>query len=129
MRQRRVPWSVARWVALTAILLSALAPTLSLALMGAPVSGWTEVCSASGSRWMPSEPARTDAPADPVLHGVGHCALCTTSWDGPGLPVDLAGTAWSATAGAGIRPAAPARTPGVTLHLLDARPRAPPVPA
>jgi hypothetical protein len=87
-RQRRVVFS---WIAILAILLNALMPTVSVALensRGKAVGGngdWTEVCSVQGSTWIrlaadgslleQTDRKPTGAPAS--AHGE-HCPYCLT---------------------------------------------------
>lgn len=98
LRTRR--WAV--WVALAAMLLGALAPTVShalaLARTGAPFM--QVVCTGSGTRWVPAEPAftasaadlgadplSTDAPAGPAsVPNLNHCPFCLPIADRLGPP-------------------------------------------
>jgi len=68
-------------IACFAIMLNALAPAVSQTLVlltGAP-TGWTQICSIAGSRWvMPSaDPAAKQGPASPVSPvGAEQCPFC-----------------------------------------------------
>lgn len=99
-RLRTCRWTV--WVALAAMLLGALAPTVShalaLARTGAPFM--QAVCTGSGTRWVPVEPASaaavsdqgaaplsTDAPAGPQsVPNLNHCPFCLPIADRLGPP-------------------------------------------
>lgn len=84
------------WVALLAIWMAALAPTVSHALAraegaAAPPAGWIEVCTASGMQWIKldgSAPQDGEAPASvPPAHGLlKHCPFCLLTADHLGLP-------------------------------------------
>ncbi len=68
------------WVAILAVLLAALAPTVSRALAGgggAP-AGWVEVCGALGVQWVQlGDDATPDKPDDGRAGG-GHCPYCAS---------------------------------------------------
>lgn len=90
---------ISSWIAILAILLNALMPTVSMALensRGKPVassSGWIEVCSTQGSTWVrldsygnlldQTDRKPLDAPAS--AHG-GQCLYCLTHAASFGLP-------------------------------------------
>lgn len=68
----------ATWIATFAIVLAALAPTVSQALVasGLAGSGWIEVCTARGTLWVAiGEDASSEAPA---VQRAGMCAYCFT---------------------------------------------------
>ena len=80
----------ASWIATFAIVLAAVAPTVSQALVasGAMGSAWVEVCTAEGMRWVAiGDETPTDAPAE---HCVGVCAYCLTHAGSFGLAPVLA---------------------------------------
>ncbi|WP_426191169.1 DUF2946 domain-containing protein [Massilia sp. DWR3-1-1] len=80
---------LAAWLACLAMLFGALAPTLSQAnAAAAPAGGWTQICSASGSRMVQLDMA--DPSQDPVH--LEHCPFCATHADAVALPP---GAAWS----------------------------------
>jgi len=86
------------WIACIAILLSALAPTLSHAFRGDVPAGWIEICSATGAKVI-----KLGEPGKSTDQGSGgqsmkHCPYCSTHTTVLGLP-----------------PAAPA---GLTLNTL-----------
>ncbi len=73
---RFVHRSFVHWIACFAILLNALAPSVSQAVAwatGEP-TGWTQICSLAGSRWVPVT-GDADLPAPPA--GAGEqCPFC-----------------------------------------------------
>ena len=91
--------ALSSWIAILAVLLNALMPTVSVALenarspLAAPSSAWTEVCAAQGSTWVrlaadgslieQTSQRPADAPAS--LH-VEHCPYCLTHAASFGLP-------------------------------------------
>jgi hypothetical protein len=85
---------VAAWIACLAILMAALAPTLSHALAAARGSSdtWMEICSASSIKFIkvavsdnPGEPA----PAKPAMQ-MDHCPFCLTHAGALGMPPPIA---------------------------------------
>lgn len=98
LRTRR--WAV--WIALAAMLLGALAPTVShaLALARTEAPFMQVVCTGSGTRWVPAElvssaaasdlgaaPLLTDAPAGPAsVPDLNHCPFCLPIADRLGPP-------------------------------------------
>lgn len=73
-------------------MLAALAPTVSQALVASGVmdSGWVEVCTAQGTRWVAlGDDASTEAP---VEHCAGVCAYCFTHAGSFGLVPALEGS-------------------------------------
>lgn len=70
----------AAWLAMLAMLLGALAPTVAQAVVatqGGP--GWVQVCSASGMVWMQADASEHDAVADAgksMADASRHCPWC-----------------------------------------------------
>lgn len=95
-------------LAIFAVLANALAPGISQAMVAtaAAPGAWTEVCSASGSRWLRLDGAgqvleesatRPDgAPAS--AHGTPACGYCLTHAGSFGLPAVESGPLWISTA-------------------------------
>ena len=82
---RPVHRRLAGWLALAALLLAALAPTLSHALRASPDSPWLAVCTAQG----PARLLALDGPGDGLpgaAHAADHCPLCSLHLPGLGLP-------------------------------------------
>ncbi|ATD59828.1 hypothetical protein CNX70_06220 [Janthinobacterium svalbardensis] len=81
----------AAWIACFAILLAALAPSISQAVANAKQesgSGWAEICSVAGIRFVPLVQA-DDGAADEKSGGkamqMEHCAFCSTHAGSVGL--------------------------------------------
>ena len=76
----------AAWAACLAILMSALAPSVShaLALARGVDIAWMEVCSVAGTKLVKADTGMeragttTDAPASDALAQAGHCPYCNT---------------------------------------------------
>jgi hypothetical protein len=84
-RRRHIP---AAWIAILAVLLAALAPTLSAAWRSQRSGGWVEICRALGSSWVYVGDDAAQAPDGPAP-GVGleHCPYCTLQAAGAvGMP-------------------------------------------
>ncbi|WP_342618591.1 DUF2946 domain-containing protein [Rhodoferax sp. GW822-FHT02A01] len=88
-------WST--WIAILAILLNSLMPTVAHAVSGkqsAPRSGWTEVCTTQGAIWIKVAADESDAaqsPTQPANAPQGtmtlvHCPYCLLHAGAPGLP-------------------------------------------
>ena len=117
--QRRLP----AWIAVLAVLLASLAPTVSHAL------GWgaslTEVCTAQGSQWV-QDGAGPSKNAPGAAHLLGHCPYCSLHAQALGMP-PVAGAPSLPAALAGERPSALPQAPGTPHAWVSARPRAPPL--
>lgn len=112
------------WVALLAIVMAALAPTVSRALGPDAAAAWVEICTAQGSRWVAAAD-QGDAGSSDAGHAGEHCPYCS-------LHLPVLGTPPAATpvlvlpALAHAVPAAFLAAPR-TLHAwVVAQPRAPP---
>lgn len=81
LRARR--WTV--WIALAAMLLGALAPTVShaLALARTEAPFMQAACTGSGIRWVPAEPIASASASVPDLN---HCPFCLLIADRLGPP-------------------------------------------
>ena len=80
------------WVALFALVLGALAPTVTQAMVAAGDRGdWLEVCSVSGMVWVKADTGEVSAqhPDDgaPASDASQHCPWCTLHGGAAGLPV------------------------------------------
>ncbi|UXH77568.1 DUF2946 domain-containing protein [Roseateles amylovorans] len=84
----------ASWIACFAILLTALAPTLSHAFRPDVPAGWIEICSATGAKLIRADDglglkteasgkSDSDSTAD---HAVKHCPYCSSHATALGLP-------------------------------------------
>jgi len=82
------------WLAMLAMVLSALAPTLALAVLASSddTAQWVEVCSASGMVWVKADTAEDVADQQssehsaPVSAAVQQCAWCSLHGGAAGLP-------------------------------------------
>lgn len=107
------------WAALLAVLLAALAPTLSRAMAAADGPGALEVCSVAGRA--PDD----GTPADGVAHPFEHCPWCSGHLPTPALPPAPPATVPAAEV---VRewPAAFLAAPATPHAWSSARARAPP---
>lgn len=85
-RQRRAGISSPRqrvaWLLLAAVLLGALAPTVSRWLAGSNAgTGWVEVCTATGVNRVPADGSAPESPAHAALGE--HCGYCRLQADLP----------------------------------------------
>lgn len=96
LRTRRL----SAWIAIFAMALAALAPTVSRALVwgSSHSASWVEVCSASGMQWMALDAAASQASSVSGAPGDGqpaagnpldHCPFCLLSADRLGPPSSL----------------------------------------
>jgi hypothetical protein len=104
------------WIALLAILFSALAPTVSHALAAANPVETLQMCTAGGDN--------SKAPAD-LKHGMEHCAFCTIHGGDDALPSPPA-VALALHAGRDIYPSLFYNAPSAQHVWSAANPRAPP---
>lgn len=127
MRSRHIRHHTTVWIAALAILLAALAPSLSQALRRAQGGPATEVCTAQGTRWVQDAP---EGPGTP--HGaaqlMAHCLYCATHVPTLGLP-PAATTLVLVQALSQAVPAAFLSAPHRLHAWLSAQPRAPPQPS
>ena len=129
---------ISSWIAILAILLNALMPTVSMALEnsrgnpGASSSDWVEVCSSQGTTWVRmgkdgsllEQTSRKPVDAPASAHE-GHCLYCLThaaSFGLPPLPVWVL-PVWPSTTDLLPQRAALAQTP---VAWLAPAARAPP---
>ncbi|MDG5977559.1 lipoprotein [Hydrogenophaga taeniospiralis CCUG 15921] len=79
------------WLAMLAMVLGALAPTVAQAVVASSDhDGWVQVCSVSGMVWVQADadPASGDAP---MASGAMDCPWCSLHGGVPGLPPVSAG--------------------------------------
>jgi hypothetical protein len=112
------------WIAVCAILLAALAPSISMAIAQGSngVSPWGEICSVTADAGTASGKAGSQ-PADIAGH-LKHCPFCSLH-AGAGLPPDVA-TAVAAPQGVALRPALFYQSPRPLFSWAPAQSRAPP---
>lgn len=83
---------ITTWVALLALVLGALAPTVTQAVVsGGDRADWLQVCSVSGMVWVQADTGQvSDPPPDgnaPMSDVSQHCPWCTLHGGAAGLPV------------------------------------------
>ena len=124
MRTLRVHRRLHTWIAALAILLAAIAPSLSHALGTAETGSWFEICSSQGSKWIADDP--DGSPLAPAAgHVLEHCPYCSMHAPALGLP-PAPGLLPLRIEGHGEFPPTFYAAPH-TLHAwVSARPRAPP---
>ena len=119
----------AAWIACFAILLAALAPSISQAVANAKQesgSGWAEICSVAGIRFVQvDDDGAADGKSGGKVMQMEHCAFCSTHAGSVGLPPspvlplpDASGTA--------IFPALYYQSPSPLFIWCTAQSRAPP---
>jgi hypothetical protein len=117
------------WIACFAILLNALAPSVShalAALRGAPTL--VEVCSVAGSKMVAVDQAAPDgAPSssDSVLHHLEHCPYCINH-AGSAMPPPALPTPFAVRGGHDVFPSLFYHAPTPLFSWSAANPRAPP---
>jgi hypothetical protein len=121
----------AAWAACLAILLSALAPSLShaLALARGSDSAWMEVCSVAGTKLVQAETGVTAAgspSSHDALKDAGHCLFCGTHAASFALP-PTASLTFHAAAAARPWPRLFYQSPRPLACWATAHPRAPPL--
>ena len=126
MRFRRATRLLTSWIATLAILMAALAPSISHALGAKNGASWVEVCSTVGAKWVKPDGSATDkAPASGDAHLFEHCPYCSLHANAIAIPPAPAAFE-PAPAVSQPLPAAFLAAPR-TLHAwVSAQPRAPP---
>ncbi|MCC7714799.1 DUF2946 domain-containing protein [Janthinobacterium lividum] len=120
----------AAWIACFAILLAALAPSISQAVANAKQesgSGWAEICSVAGIRFVQVD---NDGAADEKSGGkamqMEHCAFCSTHTGSVGLPPASTVLPLLVASGTAIFPALYYQSPSPLFIWSTAQSRAPP---
>jgi hypothetical protein len=122
---------VAAWAACLAILMSALAPSVSHALASARGMGiaWMEVCSVAGTRLVKADPGMEKA-NEPTQHDAsgqaGHCPFCSTHDASFALPPP-ASALFNVDGSTRLRPPLFYQSPRPLPIWTNAQSRAPPV--
>jgi Protein of unknown function (DUF2946) len=94
MRFHRSARLLTSWMAVLAILMAALAPSISHALGAKNGASWTEVCSTVGSKWVQPDGSSTDpAPASGDAHLFEHCPYCSLHANAIAVPAAPVGWA------------------------------------
>lgn len=117
------------WIACFAILLAALAPSISHAIAAGKDAGagWIEVCSATGSKLVQVGGEHNPAPSEPAEEGLHfeHCPFCLTHGGLVGLPPS-AGFTLPAVSGTQPLPSLYYQSPRPLFIWAAAQSRAPP---
>jgi Na+-transporting NADH:ubiquinone oxidoreductase subunit NqrB len=114
------------WIAILAVLFSALAPTISHALNASSSSDMIEICTANGYKLVKVAGADEGKAPASVKQGMEHCAFCTTHGSShaltgfPSVTIALAG-------GRDIYPPLFYTAPQSLHAWSTANPRAPPL--
>ena len=96
----RVHRQIAAWLAMWAMVLGALAPTVAQAMVAAAEKGqWIEVCSASGMVWLKADGSDVQVETAPdqsqSMADMGkHCPWCGFHAPAAGLPPAVASAPW-----------------------------------
>jgi Protein of unknown function (DUF2946) len=127
MRFRRGTRALTSWIAVLAILMSALAPTISHALGTRNAASWIEVCTTAGAKWVePHGYAGENAPAPGDAHAFEHCPYCSLHANAVAVPA--AAACWQpATSFVHEFPIAFLVAPRSLHAWVSAQPRAPPL--
>jgi Protein of unknown function (DUF2946) len=116
------------WLLTLSLLFAAFAPLLSHAVRASATgSGWVEICTAAGSKWVQAEAATSSQPgAEPdALHVLEHCPYCSVQAHLPALLPGPAPTFATSTPGSAAHSLQPSHLPGRPVWAL-ASPRGPP---
>ncbi len=120
----------AAWIACFAILLSALAPSISRAVAHAKQesgSGWVEICSMAGIRFVKAEAGKSGVgQPDGKAMQMEHCAFCSMHAGSVGLPPTSPVLPLSLDAGTALQPALYYQSPSPLFVWSTAQSRAPP---
>ncbi|HTP71471.1 MAG TPA: DUF2946 domain-containing protein [Burkholderiaceae bacterium] len=125
MRSRRATRLLTSWIAALAILMAALAPSISHALATKGASTWVQICSAWGAAWVQPHDGSGGAPPPNKPHSFDHCPYCSLQAHAFAIP---------AAPTARVPVASPRRTPPnsdlaapcTRYAWVGAQPRAPP---
>jgi Protein of unknown function (DUF2946) len=125
MRAARAHAQFTSWIAILAVLLASLAPTLAHAFRSDAGVSWIEVCTTQGAKWIQ---AGDDTPerAPATAHVIDHCPYCSLHTPTLALPP-------TATPAPALLPLSHEVPPAFlaaprTLHAwVSAQPRAPPL--
>lgn len=127
MRLRRVSRVLTSWMAVLAVLMAALAPSISHALGSKNGGSSIEICTSVGAKWVNAGGGNGDeAPKTPSAHPLEHCPYC--SLHATTIPIPAASIATvPVLLPAHDLPIAFLAAPR-TLHAwVSAQPRAPPL--
>jgi hypothetical protein len=91
MQFTRVQRRFTAWLAMLALVLATLAPTLAQAVVaGSERSDWVQICSATGMVWVQADHAAGDTESAPLADMGMQCPWCSLHSPATGLPPALA---------------------------------------
>ena len=126
MRFRRASRALTSWIAVLAILMAALAPSISHALGAKNGASWIEVCTSVGAKWVQPDGSSTDqAPASGDVHPFEHCPYCSLHANAIAIPAAPVGLS-PALSLSDLLPTAFLAAPRTLYAWVTAQPRAPP---
>ena len=126
MRFRRSSRVLTSWIAVLAILMAALAPSISHALSAKNGASLIEVCTALGAKWVQPDGRSTgQAPASGDVHPFEHCPYCSLRANAMAIPAAPVGSAL-AISSSDLLPTAFLAAPRTLYAWVSAQPRAPP---
>lgn len=122
---------LAAWIACFAILLAALAPSISQVIANAKQqsgSGWAEICSVAGIRFVQvvEDGTTEDGKSAGKAMQMEHCAFCSTHAGSVGLPPTSPVLPLPVASGTAIFPALYYQSPAPLFIWSTAQSRAPP---
>jgi hypothetical protein len=113
-------------MAVLAILMASLAPSISHALGSSGGASAMEVCTSVGAKWVKPDGSSTDqAPASNNAHVFEHCPYCSLHTNDLAIPI-AAVIAASPSSGSALLPTAFLAAPRTLYAWVSAQPRAPP---
>ncbi|MET0319555.1 MAG: DUF2946 domain-containing protein [Duganella sp.] len=117
------------WIAMLAILFSALAPAVSHAIeAGRGTAAWVEICTVAGAKMVRLGDAPMKPVQDALQHHMDNCPYCAAHAGGPGLPPPAALT-FAILGGHDLFPSLFYTAPTVQFAWSAAAPRGPPAAA
>ncbi len=126
MRLDRTPRVLTSWIAALAILMAALAPSISHALSAKNGASLIEVCTSLGAKWVQLDGSSTDqAPVSGEVHSLEHCPYCSLHANAVAIPTKPVGLPL-AISPSDHAPAAFLAAPRTLYAWASAQPRAPP---
>ena len=126
MHSRRARRVLVSWIAILAILMATLGPSISHALGAKDAGAWTEICTSLGSKWVDADgDTGGESPVPSGAHPLEHCPCCSLHANGIAVPAaPLA--AVPVLLPAHDLPIALLAVPRTLFAWLSAQPRAPP---
>lgn len=87
MRLRRNARALTSWIAVLAVLMAALAPSISHALGSNSASPWSVVCTSIGVQWVQTDADSADpSPGPGAAHAFEHCPYCSLHANAVAIP-------------------------------------------